>query len=230
MMRVAQDDAAAFAELVGRYEARLVRLMRTIGPRADQAEDLSQETFLRLYRARHRYVPGAKFSTYLYTIAGNVARNAARSLGRRHEVSEADAPGHAQDPDGPPSVTAAVPDASGLMPTRLMEKDERAAMVRRAVDSLGERQKMALMLSRFEHLSYAEIAESMGLSTKAVKSLLSRARVAVKEQLAAYVEEGTEVPRMDGASEPSSRVFDVGQWTTPPDGDDEPTDAAEKKS
>ena len=230
MMRVAQDDAAAFAELVGRYEARLVRLMRTIGPRADQAEDLSQETFLRLYRARHRYVPAAKFSTYLYTIAGNVARNAARSLGRRHEVSEADAPGTSQDPDGPPSVTAAVADASGLMPTRLMEKDERAAMVRRAVDSLGDRQKMALMLSRFEHLSYAEIAESMDLSTKAVKSLLSRARVAVKEQLAAYVEEGAEVPRGEGETTTSSQLFDVESLSRPPAADDEPADAPEQQS
>ena len=68
MLRVRDDDAGAFEELVRRYEARLVRLMYTIGPRADLAEDLAQETFMRVYRARKRYEAGAKFSTWLFTI------------------------------------------------------------------------------------------------------------------------------------------------------------------
>ena len=90
MLRVREDDASAFTELMDRYQARLVRLMHTIGPRHDMAEDLAQETFMRVFRARKNYEPGAKFSTWLFTIAGNVARNASRSLGRRHEVSEVD--------------------------------------------------------------------------------------------------------------------------------------------
>ena len=97
MLRVRDDDASAFAELMQRYEGRLVRLMHTIGPRHDLAEDLAQETFMRVFRARKTYEPGAKFSTWLFTIAGNVARNAARSLGRRKEVSEVDAEGYAID-------------------------------------------------------------------------------------------------------------------------------------
>lgn len=194
MLRVRDDDAGAFEELVRRYEARLVRLMYTIGPRADLAEDLAQETFMRVYRARKRYEAGAKFSTWLFTIAGNVARNAARSLGRRHEVSEIDAPRREDAPSGPQLLASTALEASGLMPTRQVEGVERAEIVRAAVGSLSERQRMALMLSRFENMSYAEIAETMDLTTKAVKSLLSRARVNLREILQPYIDAGL-IPR-----------------------------------
>jgi RNA polymerase sigma-70 factor (ECF subfamily) len=190
MLRVRDDDAGAFAELMKRYEARLVRLMHAIGPRHDIAEDLAQETFMRVFRARKSYEPGAKFSTWLFTIAGNVARNASRSLGRRHEVSEVDAPRGDQSLSSPQLLASTALDASGLMPNRLVEGAERAEIVRAAVSVLSERQRMALMLSRFENMSYVEIAETMGLSTKAVKSLLSRARVNLRELLQPYIESG----------------------------------------
>lgn len=187
MLRVRDDDASAFAELMERYQARLVRLMSTIGPRRDMAEDLAQDTFMRVFRARKSYVPGAKFSTWLFTIAGNVAKNAARTVGRRHEVNEIDASG-SEASSSPQLLAATALEASGMMPARLVEDAERAEIVRQAVSLLSERQRMALMLSRFEHMSYAEIAETMDLSTKAVKSLLSRARVNLKEILNQYIE------------------------------------------
>lgn len=190
MLRVREDDANAFTELMQRYEARLVRLMHTIGPRHDLAEDLAQETFMRVFRARKSYEAGAKFSTWLFTIAGNVARNASRSLGRRHEVSEVDAPRGEDAPSGPQLLAATALEASGMMPSRLAEGIERAEIVRAAVSALSERQRMALMLSRFENMSYLEIAETMGLTTKAVKSLLSRARVNLKEILQPYIDAG----------------------------------------
>ncbi len=190
MLRVKEDDVNAFTDLMRKYQPRLVRLMHTLGPRHDMAEDLMQETFMRVYRARKSYVPGAKFSTWLFTIAGNVARNANRSIGRRKEVSEVDAPVSSEAPSGPQLLTSAAVDASGLMPNRLVEGTERAEVVRAAVGELGERQKMALMLSRFENMSYIEIGEAMGLSTKAVKSLLSRARVNLREILQPYVDSG----------------------------------------
>lgn len=191
MLRVRDDDAGAFEELVRRYQPRLVRLMQTLAPRTDLAEDLAQETFLRVYRARQRYEPGAKFSTWLFTIAGNVARNAKRTASRRHEISEMDAVrfGGAGDEAGSLLATTAL-DASAMMPVRLAEGDERARLVRAAVAALSERQRMALILSRFENMSYIEIAESMGLTTKAVKSLLSRARVSLKETLDSYMQSG----------------------------------------
>lgn len=187
MLRVRDDDAGAFEELVRRYQVRLVRLFQHIGPSGEVAEDLTQEVFLRIYRARSRYVPGAKFSTWLFTIAGNVARNAARSHGRRREMVEADSPLN-PELSGPQQLAGVALDASSLMPTRLVEGEERAEIVRRAVEGLGERQRMALILSRFENLSYAEIADTMGLTTKAVKSLLSRARVNLKDALTDYIE------------------------------------------
>lgn len=202
MLRVRDDDAGAFAELMKRYESRLVRLMHTIGPRRDMAEDLAQETFMRVFRARKTYEAGAKFSTWLFTIAGNVARNAARSLGRRHEVSEVDASRPQDSPSGPQLLAATALDASGMMPTRIVEHSERAEVVRAAVEALSERQRMALMLSRFENMSYAEIAETMGLTTKAVKSLLSRARVNLRELLESYIESGVIPNDVEFSGEP----------------------------
>nr|WP_323379655.1 sigma-70 family RNA polymerase sigma factor [Stieleria sedimenti] len=190
MIRVRNDDAAAFEELLRKYQPRLVRLMRTIGPKPDLAEDLAQETFMRVFRARHSYEPGAKFSTWLFTIAANVARNAMRSQGRRQEVNEIDAPVTSDGSQAVGILAATALDASSLMPGRLVEGSERGAIVRQAVEALGERQRTALMLSRFENLSYAEIAETMGLTTKAVKSLLSRARVNLREILQPYIEAG----------------------------------------
>lgn len=187
MLRVRDDDAGAFEELVRRYQDRLVRLFHHIGPSPEVAEDLAQDVFLRIYRSRSRYEPGAKFSTWLFTIAGNVARNAARSQNRRKEISEVDARQSANDSQSNLIAGIAL-DASSLMPARVVEGEERAELVRIAVQALGERQRMALMLSRFENMSYVEIAEAMGLTTKAVKSLLSRARVNLKELLAEYID------------------------------------------
>lgn len=190
MLRVRDDDAGAFEELVRRYQNRLVQLLAHMAPRRDQAEDLAQEVFLRVYRARKRYEPGAKFSTWLFTIAGNVARNAARSAGRRQEVSEADAPSATSDTQAQ-GLEGLAKARSGLMPARQLDEAERAEIVRLAVQQLGERQRMALLLCKFEGLSYAEIADAMGLSIKAVKSLLSRARVNLREILEPYISEGT---------------------------------------
>lgn len=94
-----------------------------------------------------------------------------------------------------------------MMPARLVEGDERAEIVRAAVAALSERQRMALMLSRFENMSYLEIAETMGLTTKAVKSLLSRARVNLKEILQPYIQSGLIPNEIDhDAVEPTREV------------------------
>lgn len=190
MIRVRDDDAGAFEELVRRYQPRLIRLMHHLAPQIDLAEDLAQETFLRVFRARQTYQPGAKFSTWLFTIAGNVARNAKRTQSRRKESSETDAPRYHNDETDGPTLASSALDQSGLMPTRLVETDERAKLVRAAVASLSERQRMALILSRFENMNYVEIADAMGLTTKAVKSLLSRARVGLKDALQSYIDDG----------------------------------------
>lgn len=195
MLRVRdQDDAEAFEQLMLRYQSRVVALLAHMsGQRFDGAEDLAQDVFLRVYRARKRYVPGAKFSTWLFTIAGNVASNALRSRSRRHEVS---LPPKSSDTSSMP-IEAVAMAASGLMPTRQLDKAELRETVQQAIQALGDRQRMAVLLSKFEHFSYAEIAQIMDLSPEAVKSLLSRARSRLREVLEPYFERGTGIGRSD---------------------------------
>jgi RNA polymerase sigma-70 factor, ECF subfamily len=189
MLQVRDDDATAFEELMVRYQLRLVSLLAHMVGRPDMAEDLAQDVFLRVYRARKDYVPGAKFSTWLYTIAGNVASNALRSLARRREVNLV-----SQSNDtGAHSLENAAVAASGLMPTRQVDKAELREVVQRAVEALNERQRMAVLLAKFEHLSYAEIAEIMDISPEAIKSLLSRARGKLREAMQPYLERGATV-------------------------------------
>ena len=198
MLQVRDDNAAAFEELVSRYQIRLVSIFENMVGRRSMAEDLAQEVFLRIYRARKRYTAGSRFSTWLYRIAHNVASNARRSLARRREinvVASSDAEMSAQP------LTHMVKEASGLMPTRQLDKVERAQIVRAAMEALNERQRMALLLSKFEGMSYEEIAESMELSVSAIKSLLSRARVNLKDILSPYIQDGMLPESIDGSFE-----------------------------
>jgi RNA polymerase sigma-70 factor, ECF subfamily len=189
MLQVRDNDAQAFEELMLRYQNRLLSLLTHLVGDRDLAEDLTQEAFLRVYRARKRYVPGAKFSTWLFTIAGNIASNALRSKARRREVNLT-----ARTTDtGPQSLEAAAVEASGLMPTRQLDKAELCAAVQQAIASLNERQRMAVLLAKFEHFSYADIAEVMDMSPQAIKSLLSRARCKLREAIQPYIDRGAKI-------------------------------------
>jgi RNA polymerase sigma-70 factor (ECF subfamily) len=192
MLQVRNGNAPAFEELVLRYQSRLLTVLQHLVGNRELAEDLAQEVFLRVFRARESYQPGAKFSTWLFTIANNVASNARRLKARRKEVG---VPEWTVDDSAPLGLDQIAKAASGQMPTRALDKSESAEMVRMAVESLGERQRMALLLSKFEGMSYQDIADTMGLSVQAIKSLLSRARVNLKEILSPY---------MDGGSRPVS--------------------------
>lgn len=187
MLQVRDDNAEAFEELVTRYQGRLLAVLRHLVSKREQAEDLAQEVFLRVYRARKSYQPQAKFSTWLFTIANNVARNARRSQARRPEFSVA---GTGDEDGGPPSIDQMALAASGLMPTRVLDKAERAEIVRLAIDALNDRQRMAMLLSKFEGMSYHEIGETMELSLQATKSLLSRARENLRQILEPYMQDG----------------------------------------
>lgn len=181
------DDASAFEELMLRYQNRLITVLTHLVSRRDQAEDLAQEVFLRVYRARKRYQPGAKFSTWLFTIANNVASNALRNRSRRREVNlQADGSG----PLAARPLESLAQEASGLLPTRRLDKSEMAEVIRTAMQSLNERQRMAVLLSKFEEMSYADIAEAMDLTPQAIKSLMSRARANLRAILEPYLNEG----------------------------------------
>jgi len=187
MLEVRGDNAAAFEELVLRYQERLVMILRHLVGDADQAEDLAQEVFLRVYRSRKSYVPSAKFSTWLFTIANHVASNALRTRMRRHEVK---LPSRDSGPMGARPMEAILQASSGQMPARQLAKAEVRDVIRLALESLNERQRLAVLLNKFENLSYADIAQTMNLSIQAVKSLLSRARVNLREVLQPYFERG----------------------------------------
>lgn len=195
MLQVRDGDAAAFEELVLRYQSRLVTVLEHLVGKRGQAEDLAQEVLLRVYRARERYVPGAKFSTWLFTIANNVASNALRSRSRRREVNVTPSPSAASGPNTLDQMALA---ASGQMPARQLDKAEMREVVRQAIGTLSERQRMAVLLNKFEELSYVDIAAVMDLSPQAIKSLLSRARENLREILEPYLEHGERPGGGDG--------------------------------
>ena len=200
MLQVRDGEAAAFEQLVLRYQTRLVNVLEHLVGNRDQAEDLTQEVFLRVYRARKHYRVEAKFSTWLFTIANNLASNALRSRQRRREVN-------LQPRDS--GATSARPldliiqASSGQMPARQLDKAEMRDIVRMAVGELNERQRMAVLLSKFEGMSYADIAETMDLSPQAIKSLLSRARVNLREVLEPYFQHGRRPAAENGRNETS---------------------------
>jgi RNA polymerase sigma-70 factor, ECF subfamily len=181
MMRTKAGDDAAFAQLVAGYQDRLLSIFYHMLRDQGAAEDLVQEVFLRIYRARLGYQPTAKFSTWVFRIANNVASNARRTIGRRREVSLNTQQGSGSVPVG--VRKAVMSDRSSLLPTRQVVKRETCEIVQSAVDTLNERQRMAVLLHKFEGMSYEDIAAAMELSTEAVKSLLARARENLRGQL-----------------------------------------------
>lgn len=195
MLAVRADDADAFAELVDRYQQRIVGVMHHLLGSTEEAEDLAQEVFLRIYRSRKKYHPSAKFSTWLFTIANNLALNVLRGRQRRPTV-----PLDAQEsgPLGPRPQEQLVVDAE-FTPARGLRQKELTVVIRKALDELNERQRMAVVLNKFEEMNYAEIAAVMGLTTKAVKSLLSRARGKLRDALQSYVYMDREPPPTESA-------------------------------
>jgi RNA polymerase sigma-70 factor (ECF subfamily) len=188
MLEVAGGSATAFEELVLRYQARLVRVLEHLVGGRHLAEDLAQEVFLRVFRARKQYVVTAKFATWLFTIASRVASNALRDRSRRREVA------WGAGDNGPreaPPIERLVQASTGSMPARQLDKAEVRQVVRLALESLNERQRLAVLLNKFEGMSYADIAATLDLSPPAVKSLLSRARDNLREVLEPYLTHGT---------------------------------------
>jgi RNA polymerase sigma-70 factor, ECF subfamily len=183
MLRVREDEPGAFTSLVERYQHRLLAVLQNLIGNAEEAEDLAQEVFLRIYRSRKKYSPTAKLSTWLFTIANHLALNAIRNRQRRAALplrtdeSSVDSPknieGNLQGREASPSTA--------------LRHSELADRIRQALDTLNDRQRMALVLNKFEEMNYADIAEVMGLTVKAVKSLLSRARASMRQALMPYL-------------------------------------------
>ena len=185
MLRVRDGDADAFTELVLAWQDRLVTLFLHHTGDHSTAEDLAQEVFLRVYRARATYQPTAKFTTWVHTIANNVASDLRQRAYRRLERGVPATTSASSSAIGLDQLAVA---ASGLLPARLADRAELQDVVREAVAALNERQRMAVLLAKFEQCSYEEIAEAMGLTVPAVKSLLFRARDQLRIALEPYLQ------------------------------------------
>ncbi len=184
MVRFAAGDDGAFDRIVENFQRQVYATVYRYIADAGQAEDIAQEVFLRLYKMRRSYRPKARLSTLVYRITLNLCLNFIRDSARRRMTS-------LDEPlDEERSLKAAIEDAGAARPAERLEAAERAEIVRAALDSIPPRQKTALLLHRFEGLSYSDIAEVMETNVAAVKSLLSRARASLADALEADIEAG----------------------------------------
>lgn len=186
MLRVKRGDRAAFEELVTRYRQPVLSFVFRTLPDATEAEDLAQGVFVQVWKSAARYEATAKFSTWLFTIARNLCLNEFRRRSR-HPADSLDAPAHAgtDEPRGhgveDHRVTAA--------PDTLL-RAELEAKVAEAVAALPENQRTALLLWQQDDMAYDDIAEVLGCSLSAVKSLIHRARETLKARLKPYLVTG----------------------------------------
>jgi RNA polymerase sigma-70 factor (ECF subfamily) len=182
MLRVKAGDDSAFGYLVQKYRRPMVGFMYRMCHNPATAEELAQEVFLRVYRSRSTYEPSAKFSTWLYRIATNLAVNHARDT--RHERPENTV--RLDEPDQDTGTTPDLADESLTAEEQLLKK-ERLAAIREKVNALPERQRLAVLMHKYQQMDYRQIAAVMKMSESATKSLLFRAYETLREQLKEFV-------------------------------------------
>lgn len=182
MLDFQAGNQEAFRRLVQHTQAKVYAVIYRLIPDHAQVEDLVQEVFLRVFRTAGRYQPMAKFSTWLYRIAANVALNALRAR-RRVKLSSLEL----ADRDDESSWRRDVHDTRSAAPVSRLDAEELRARILAAIAQLPENQRIAITLNRFEHMSYQQIAAVLDCSTMAVKSLLSRARCNLRESLLRYL-------------------------------------------
>jgi len=185
MLDVKAGDEQSFALLLQRYRTPLVNFLYRMVRGREQAEDLAQEVFLRVYRARKDYVPSAKFTTWLFRIATNLALNSMRdNRYQRMEIS-IDAPVTTDAEDGD-ERTLDLAEQHPNIEQHLIE-EARRKMIRHAIDKLPEKQRAAVLLHKYQELDYNEIAKILDCSESALKSLLFRAYETLRVELAPLV-------------------------------------------
>jgi RNA polymerase sigma-70 factor, ECF subfamily len=178
MRLVAGGDTSAFEKVIERHQALVAgTAARMLGSNSD-VEDIAQQVFIRVWKSARRYVPRAKFTTWLLKITRNLVFNELRRAKRRAHVPLQSEPGAEEIPLK--DETNPAPDAS------LLEEELQRA-IEEAIMQLPESQRIALVLRRYEQLSYEEIAEVLDLSVPAVKSVLFRARTELRSRLNKYL-------------------------------------------
>ena len=190
MLDVKAGDDASFDFLLRKYRSPLVNFLYRMVRDTATAEDLAQEVFLRVYRARKEYVASAKFTTWLFRIATNLALNSVRDNRYRRMEVPLDAP--VEEDEAPRELPAHEMRIDEQMIAR-----SRAEIIRRAVAALPEKQRAAVLLHKYEEMEYTEIAKILDCSESALKSLLFRAYENLRVQLAPLVG----APETHGAAE-----------------------------
>ncbi len=180
MERIGAGDHEAFRQLVVRHQNAVIGTVAKMLGNPSEAEDIAQQVFLRIWRHAKRYRPDAKFTTYLYTITRNLVFNETRRKSRKKEVSSDEREENSN------RLIEANPDRQ---PDAELLQAELQRAVDDAIAGLPETQRMAVVLRRYEQLSYEEIAAVLGLSVSAIKSLLFRARTSLREALSGYLAE-----------------------------------------
>jgi RNA polymerase sigma-70 factor (ECF subfamily) len=186
MLRVKAGDRSAFDMLIGKYQRPLLNLIGRYLGAYDDAEDLAQEVFVRVHRAAPRYQPTAKFSTWLYTIARRLCANHARGRALRrwfslsHDMADRE--------DDPPDEGLDVADPADD-PSVAAEKRQLRRVVAQALTELPDTLRFAVILRRYEELSYEEIAAILGCSVTAAKLRVHRAKAVLAKRLAPYAKD-----------------------------------------
>lgn len=182
LMRLVQahNDHEAFRELIERHQNAVIGTIAKMSGSASESEDIAQQVFLRIWKARSRYQESAKFTTYLYTITRNLVFNETRRKSRR-KTSSLD-----QHKD---EYELELPANPNQQPDNEHLNAELRAAIDHAIEALPEKQRLAVVLRRYQNLPYEEIAEVLDLTVSAVKSQLFRARGTLRKSLANYLEQ-----------------------------------------
>ncbi len=182
MLAVAQGDEAGYTYLVGKYHRQIIHFLFRMVRNESVAEELAQEVFLRVYRSRESYRAEAKFSTWLYRIATNLAVNHARDTKseRTAQTLELD------KPDEESGSRPEVADSEANVEQRML-REERMAAIRAEIAALPERQRLAVLMHKYQEMDYRQIGEVLKLSESATKSLLFRAYQTLRERLKSFV-------------------------------------------
>jgi RNA polymerase sigma-70 factor (ECF subfamily) len=184
MLEFQNGDIPSFEKLVKKYKESIINIIYQFIGERNEAEDLAVEVFLRVYKAAKSYEPKAKFTTWLYKITTNICLNEIRKKAKFQTISlsEPIPTGGGKEEELIERIADAAPS-----PQKILEKKERNALIRKAIDSLPGKQRMATILQIYEGLSYKEISRILGCSVKSVERRLYWARTNLKEKLGTYL-------------------------------------------
>jgi RNA polymerase sigma-70 factor (ECF subfamily) len=184
MQKAGSGNRAAFKELVKKHQGTVTGIIYRYTGNHNEVEDLAQDIFLKIYKAANSYVPRAQFKTWLYKVVANHCLNFFRSQKRKASITSFD---QSLSEDYNPHLQRT--DAQKEQPEIILQQQELRIALKRALAELPERQRMAIILHRFEGLSYKEVAATLGSSLSAVESLIFRAMNSLKEKLSPYKSE-----------------------------------------